>query len=153
LILDVLSRCCAEVEARHFVREPRSFVYFLVDETEVVYVGSTSHLDFRIASHLRRPPGPFTRVFWREVPLGTALETEGALIRALRPRFNLTAPRYRGDDNRVLVTFGLAPHLDERANAEEWRRHVRLSPSGVRRARSARRGHANAVRPAAAARA
>lgn len=102
-------------------------IYFLVDGDDIVYVGSSTDLDSRLYQHTldRRSAKPRTAKRWdraRWLPLPERVHGyyEGALIRALRPRYNRGAPRHVGWDNEILDGLGLPTHDDEFAAAEDW---------------------------------
>lgn len=107
-------------------RERRGAVYLLVRSNEIVYVGQTANLVPRIGLHLhgdrRSSVKKFDRVFWFACALKDLDAYEGALIRSLRPKYNLRAPTWKGRDNEILSALGLPPVADEKANADEWRR-------------------------------
>lgn len=113
-------------------------IYFLIDNDEIVYVGQTMRLIPRIAIHLGGGPHSAVKSFDR-VRFFTCDATdldryEGALIRALRPRYSRRAPAWRGQDNDTLRELGLPTLDDEKANAEDWHRSVYqpLGPLTVR---------------------
>ena len=102
-------------------------VYLLVDATDIVYVGSSTDLDSRLYQHTldRRSTKPnhakrWDRALWLGLPAKVLPYYEGALIRALCPRYNRHAPRSCGYDNEILDGFGLPIHVDEAAVARAW---------------------------------
>lgn len=141
--------------SKHFVEiaipAPRSTgnVYLLVDGDEIVYVGQTTAIEQRIAWHWiqsqtptvisKRTDAPtpnadckrFTRAFAFEAPESELRAIESALIRALRPKYNRRADRYTGGDNAIISALGLPAHVDEKANAKEFRLAVHR-PHGPR---------------------
>lgn len=102
----------AELDVSRLLRpDLRAFVYFLSHGDEVVYVGQTSDVMERVRLHLQdeRVSGPkaFDRVFFLEVDALDLDAYEGALIRALNPRYCQRAPKDVGRDEEVLALFGL----------------------------------------------
>lgn len=93
-------------------------VYLLIDGCEVVYVGQSIDIEVRVVSHRVAFRG--ARVTWIPVDEHELDAYEGALIRAFRPRGNLSAPAHTGRDNEILVSLGLPAHEDEDANAALW---------------------------------
>lgn len=100
-----------------------SGVYLLVDNGTIVYVGSSTQVEYRLWAH-RRPSDSgliyskvFDGAFWYALPLAVHPHYEGAFIRALRPAYNRSAPPHVGYDNEILDGFGLPVHDDEYANA------------------------------------
>ena len=167
--LSILSARFAEV-AIPTPRERTGHVYLLVDGDEVVYVGQTIALEQRIAWHWEQSRAPvvarkrrqienphckpFDRALALEAPEGDLRDIEGALIRALRPRFNHRADTHRGNDNKILASLGLPAHADEKANAADYRKTT-YQPRGPRperekqivaAARAQRRKHPSQVR-------
>lgn len=63
-------------------------VYFLCSGTEIVYVGQTTNLPARIATHMREKKDAFDQVFYIPIPESALSQVEGAFIRALKPRLN-----------------------------------------------------------------
>lgn len=127
-------------------------VYVLILKHEAVYVGSSRDVLLRIEQHReghdkRIGPRQFDRALLLEVESDRLEHVEGVLIRALRPPLTRKGPRYRGDDNAVLMSLGLQPHDDERANASEWRALV-YQPWSAK----LRRRHGEALRQHAARR-
>lgn len=68
-----------------------SYVYFLIDDEEVVYVGKTVLLDARVSNHRRDKV--FTDVRYISVPEEKLSDTENALIRCLSPKYNAESHR------------------------------------------------------------
>lgn len=106
-------------------------VYLLVRRGAVIYVGTTTEIETRVACHLNGVPGKhepkeFDRVIWIPLPRSDIGAYEGALIRALRPPLNERAPALCGRDLEVLARLGLPPH-DEVAAQAAFRRQ-RYSP-------------------------
>ena len=103
-------------------------IYFLINKDEIVYVGQTMRLIPRITIHLggdvRSAVEHFDRVRFFTCDQGDLDRYEGALIRALRPRYSRRAPAWRGQDNETLRELGLPTLDDEEANAEDWHRSV-----------------------------
>ena len=63
-------------------------IYFLLIELEVVYVGQTTSLGARIATHLKEKAGEFDRVLYMFVPIENLVQVETQFIRALAPPLN-----------------------------------------------------------------
>lgn len=80
----------AELLSLRLPLDPMCGVYFLLDGEDVVYVGQSRDVLYRITQHRRNPPIPFTSVAWYPVPRGSLDSTEAALIR----RFNPPGNRY-----------------------------------------------------------
>ena len=100
-------------------------MYFLILNDEIVYIGSSRDIESRIENHCRhaprgRPKKTFTSAVWIELRSCDLKAYEGALIRALRPRYNESAPVHLDRDNEVLIRLGLTPHIDERVAAIEF---------------------------------
>lgn len=157
--LDALASHFYEVDYRT-VRPRFGAVYLLVLRGEVMYVGQTTDLDTRIAWHAEQAAMPtkerdeeivanyHCKPFDRALAMRLRVEDldlyEGALIRALWPRYNRRAPIHSGRDNAVLAALGLAPHDDEKANARAWSKSI-YTPRGrveTRPAPAVRDGHA-----------
>lgn len=68
--------------------ERAGVVYFLLAGFEVVYVGQTTTLASRIATHLKEKAGEFDRVLYMFVPTPNLVQVETQFIRALNPRLN-----------------------------------------------------------------
>lgn len=106
-----LSARFAELDLARLRPEPKPFIYFLANDDEVVYVGQTADVDARVRLHQqdKRICGPkeFNRVFFVEVAWEDLDAYEGALIRALNPKYSLRAPRDVGRDEEVLAIFGI----------------------------------------------
>lgn len=95
-------------------------VYLLISGDEIVYVGSSRFVHARFESHTNDGK-EFDRALWFRVPPESMLAYEGALIRRLAPRYNTSAPAYRGDDAAILAILGLPAHEDEAAAVRAWR--------------------------------
>lgn len=139
-LLDALSVRCTEFPITQ-TRPRRPGVYFLILDGAIVYIGASTDIESRIAGHVRamqpldgwgkrrRVPRTrrrgkqlkrFDRVIWLAVDESDLFAFEGALIRAIRPAGNRSAPMWTGRDNEVLTKLGLAIHADERAVAADW---------------------------------
>lgn len=69
------------------------FVYFLIEKSEIVYIGSTRHGIARALSHnLRFPFDSITLITCDELAL---TETEAEYIMRFNPRHNVSVPRCR----------------------------------------------------------
>lgn len=128
--LDVLTPHCHafDLGAR---RKRLVGVYFLIAEGVVVYVGQTADLETRIELHQWENVKVFDRAMWIELSADDLSAYEGALIRALDPKYNDTAPAFRGQDDAVLARLGIVLSADRRAalDAQGWR-HKR-KPTGI----------------------
>lgn len=114
-------------------------VYLLAYRGDVVYIGQSDDIAFRLYAHARRDKS-FDSASWVSLPIGVRHYYEGAFIRALRPKYNRNSPPHCGYDNEILEGFGLAPHDDEYENARTWRpacRGEEVPPSPIRDARIA----------------
>lgn len=109
---------------------PSCGVYLLIDGADIVYVGSSASLETRSYSHVcdkeheRVGWKRFDRVLWYPLPEAVHCHYEGAFIRALRPKYNLRAPKHHGYDNEILEGFRLPVHADEVENAVDWSAEV-----------------------------
>ncbi len=107
-------------------------VYLLLKGEEIVYVGQSTDVEMRLLAHRssrvrsadrrRWIRLSFDRAIWLPLSAEDLSAYEGALIRALTPKYNRTAPVHRGRDNEILSILGLAQHVDEAANAERFSR-------------------------------
>lgn len=95
-------------------------VYLLVDTAEIVYVGSSVHIEQRVWSHIlghgvRATEGAkvFDRALWYPLPEKVFRYYEGAFIRYLRPRYNAGSPRNAEHDAEILDGFDLCPAVDD----------------------------------------
>lgn len=144
--LAVLSPLVAEIPLRQ-QRASAVGVYFLIADETIVYVGQSCSVLGRIQLHELEADSDsatakvFTRATWIAIPVGLLNAYEGALIRALRPRYNRRAPAYLGGDNAILLGLGLAAHDDEAANARSWLEHVRHWSGGGSEYAKASREH------------
>lgn len=94
-----------------------SFVYLLVDNGEIVYVGQTRNLRRRLANHGDKQ---FDLVSWMEgVPNDQRLLIEKRLIRQYAPKHNGNPGRPAIDDKRKLRKF--------RASRDEWDAYCRAA--------------------------
>ena len=68
-------------------------VYFLCDETKVLYVGQSVNVQSRVMTHVRdgRKQFDHTRIFYFPVPESELRQIEAELIRMLRPKYNHNA--------------------------------------------------------------
>ena len=114
-------------------------IYLLVAGCEVVYVGSSAHVEHRLYTHSLKQPDQkrFDRAMWLPLPLAVHPHYEGAFIRALRPRHNGTAPRHRGHDLEILEGFGIAQLVEP---AQLARRPARIRGAFARLLVAARCG-------------
>lgn len=92
----------------------RAGVYLLLLGDEVVYVGASKDVEFRIGQHLVAasidPDRRFDGAMAIPLPIAVHGAYEGALIRALRPRYNGAAPANREHDAEILEGLDLG-HL------------------------------------------
>ncbi len=117
-------------------------VYLLLQDDEVVYVGSTIDMESRISWHYfgkdpRVGTKQFNRVLWIELPPSQIEDYEGVLIRCLHPRLNRRSPAPRGRDHEILTALGLPLHdEDQQARAFKRARYApHKPPSGEPRRR------------------
>jgi len=87
--------CIAKVGALREVQFDLSddgpcYVYFLVDGDEVVYVGQSTNIMGRVASHEANPDKVFDRVFYIEVDRSSLGHVERKYIRELKPKYNIS---------------------------------------------------------------
>lgn len=68
--------------------EPICGVYFLLMDSEVVYVGQSVNIQSRLASHITDGTKKFNRWCYIKVKRGDLNEIEGFYITLLRPKFN-----------------------------------------------------------------
>ena len=69
------------------------YVYFLVDNEELVYIGQTAKLHQRIAAHQKNPAKPFTDVYYLELIKDKLLSVERWYINQYCPKYNKTSGR------------------------------------------------------------
>lgn len=109
-------------------------VYLLFDGAAVVYVGSSGNVPERVAFHAG-PGGHvrFDRSLWLPLPFAVLPAYEGALIRALKPKYNKRSPAGDEHDREILDGLGLG-HL----TTDGWREHFRaiVAAQARRRQRS-----------------
>jgi predicted GIY-YIG superfamily endonuclease len=85
-------------------------VYLFVLDGTIVYVGQTTDLSGRIRLH---DSSKFDRILWIEITdREERLDTEKALIRALKPRFNSNASKRGARDREILHALGLPDYSD-----------------------------------------
>lgn len=87
-------------------------VYFLISKDVIVYVGQSTDVEVRVVQQTakrRRRRRVFDRAAWIELPEADLSTYEGALIRALRPKYNRVAPTKNQRDDEVLARLGLPP--------------------------------------------
>jgi len=82
-----------------------SCVYFLCNKGEVVYIGKTTSLGIRLASHIFNKE--FTKTFYIKVPKSELSKTELAFIRILRPKYNEVSKNcaIRLEDKEVMQEY------------------------------------------------
>lgn len=126
-----------------------AFVYVLIDDSEIVYVGRTANLGQRLVFHLygteNKPPKTFTRALHIELPIGDAPAFEGALIRRFNPPLCQGAPSDETRDREVLAALGLEYHQENR-NAFVARR-IEIFVEAHKRARVRNLARTRAWRP------
>lgn len=71
-------------------------IYFLIQNDEVVYVGQSSNLTLRVATH--RDQKEFDRVLYFFHPQDLLNHTEAALIRYLKPKYNIAQSASEAND-------------------------------------------------------
>jgi hypothetical protein len=145
--LETLRRSFKPVAIPDAVPAPRGLVgvYMLVLGDEIVYVGSSSGIEFRLYQHAVEEIKEFDSALWVSLPPGVHPHYEGAFIRALRPRYNRVAPRHCGYDNEILEGFGLEPHADESANNRAYLDRHNQRRVANREARESRRSNSRSV--------
>lgn len=82
-------------------REAASAVYFLVKGEDVVYVGQSRNLSYRITTHSSGKE--FDRVFYIPVPSASLNDVESALIRTIRPKLNETCKKPSTEDDLLSI--------------------------------------------------
>lgn len=82
-------------------REAATAIYFLVKGTEVVYVGQSSSLGQRLATHAVSKD--FDRAFYLPIPKASLNDVESALIRTLRPKLNQSCLREATEQDREII--------------------------------------------------
>jgi hypothetical protein len=92
--------------------DPGSVVYFLCLENDVMYVGQSTNLPLRVATHsgTAEKRGRFDRVLYMQVPRSELLQTEAAFIKHLQPPLNVENLRrtpMTDDHKRIVVGVGL----------------------------------------------
>jgi predicted GIY-YIG superfamily endonuclease len=115
----------------HFIKVPlvsgdRVFVYVLVNDDEVVYVGQSSNVAARIGSHAKN--FAFDGALMLEVDFDERLAVEAALTRRFAPKnAKRVSLRRRDQDEEILARFGLS--CDSAAASEICNRSSRfISP-------------------------
>lgn len=136
------------------VPEPRpthTGVYFLISRGTVVYVGQSLDVERRMIAHwssTRSRNRVVRRRFDRALFIPLAVEDlnayEGALIRALRPKYNRVATTRGARDEEVLAVLGIPPN-DVKCNPY-WIRGV---PKGIALGKAAQQRRRAAARKAA----
>lgn len=117
--LEILRRSFRNAEIPDSTPVGRLFgsgVYLLVDGNgDIVYVGASSQIEWRLYAHASGERGierkVFDRALWMPLPALVHHHYEGALIRALAPKYNRRAPRNRGYDAEILWGLGLREDL------------------------------------------
>ncbi len=152
--LAIIEPLCEELDLSR-AEHRETFVYLLVANGAIVYVGQATNVGSRVSLHRAasaRSRKSFDRVLYFKVSEEDASDIEGALIRCLRPSLCRRAPKYNGRDNEILDRLGLPRHSAEEVAwfvANKWqlpsaephkykreprlRRRKRPAPSGVRR--------------------
>lgn len=72
-------------------------IYFLIKEESVVYIGQSGNLLSRVGAH--RGNKDFDKVLYFNHPAELLNSTEAALIRFLKPKYNIAQANYEADDN------------------------------------------------------
>jgi DNA-binding XRE family transcriptional regulator len=128
-IIEILSRSFRDLPIPSEMPKGRplfSGIYLLIEGDEITYIGSSSEVEMRIWMHAvegRSRPAmlkPCNRVLWMPLPHKVLGYYEGALIRAIRPKCNKSAPRHHGYDNEILDGLGIQVHENEYNNARAW---------------------------------
>ncbi len=114
--LATLAAHCREIDLSE-----RGGVYILVDGEDIAYVGSAVDVYARIGQHRHR--FNFDRAFIFPTPKRGRRAIEGALIRALAPRYTFAAPT--ADEHRdasILSRLGLTLNPEAKSAFESQRR-------------------------------
>lgn len=94
------------------------YIYVLLDNETVIYVGCTGSLFQRLASHrfgnTQNEPKSFTRALYIEVPIADAPAYEGALVRRFNPCLVDKVCSDETRDREVLELLSLEPHQENR---------------------------------------
>lgn len=76
------------ISAASVVPLPKTGIYFLVSENEIVYVGQSTNILDRIGVHLREKRIIFEKACWIEVQKQYLNSVEQLLIKKFNPKFN-----------------------------------------------------------------
>lgn len=68
-------------------------VYLLIDSGDVVYVGQSRNLAFRVSSHIQSEEKVFDSVEFHECSEEDLPEIEAMLIATIKPKYNQTIPK------------------------------------------------------------
>ena len=81
-------------------------VYFLLEDSNIVYVGQSVDVAMRVAQHRKDSSKVFNRACWVPVPKDELDDVEAALIALLKPRHNTRGVIEHGDDSLSLFYGG-----------------------------------------------
>lgn len=76
------------IDMSHSLDELESCLYFLIDDGEVVYVGQSTNVIWRLRSHIIDPEKKFDSYTLVSFPLSMLNEVEAKYIVELRPKYN-----------------------------------------------------------------
>jgi hypothetical protein len=112
VISNVFETAMTEIDVSSIGRRNDSeFVYVLLFDGSVIYVGRTKDLSQRLGFHKlgtsQHEPKRFNRAFFLELPIVDASACEGALIRRFDPVLVNGAPGDQSRDQEMLARLGL----------------------------------------------
>ncbi len=108
-------------------------IYFLFDGDEIVYVGQSTCIPQRVASHRARQWMTWDRALWMPLDVNELDAYEGALIRRLTPRYNTGAPSNADRDQEICDLLDLPPCDLARLAEFRGRRHESFVIPGAKR--------------------
>lgn len=118
-------------------KSPTLHVYILLAGERIVYIGRTSNLLQRIATHFygtyNHEPKTFDRALTLEVPRHDAAALEGALIRRFDPPLCDGAPADESRDREMLASLGI--EYDQAARDRFVSRYRQIFVDGHRKSR------------------
>lgn len=78
-------------------------IYFLVEDTEIVYIGQSTDVFTRVLTHRREGYKAFDKCCWVPVPRDELDAVESALIALFKPRHNRDGVNKHGDETLALT--------------------------------------------------
>lgn len=78
-------------------------IYFLVEDTEIVYIGQSVDVFTRVLTHRREGHKSFDKCCWVPVPRDELDAVESALIALFKPRHNRDGVAKHGDETLALT--------------------------------------------------